>query len=126
MITQNCLLLFAQAKKNNCTLRYVQHIEFNPPLEMGNEHASRGSAYIKLEEVPITSLHAARGSVYHFAFHTERYSQSPLIVQGPLSDSANTASGLVGDILRIARAMGAKDRGTEHTKEYERRISLSL
>ena len=33
--------------------------------------------------------------------------------QGPLSDSVNTASGIVGDILRIARSIGAKDRGPE-------------
>lgn len=31
--------------------------------------------------------------------------------QGPLSDSANTASGIMGDILRIARSLGAKDKG---------------
>ncbi len=33
--------------------------------------------------------------------------------QGPLSDSANTASGIIGDIIRIARSIGAKDRGPE-------------
>ena len=32
--------------------------------------------------------------------------------QGPLSDAANTASGILGDILRIARSVGAKDRGS--------------
>jgi hypothetical protein len=30
-----------------------------------------------------------------------------------LSDSANTASGIIGDVLRIARSLGAKDRGFE-------------
>ena len=54
-----------------------------------------------------------KGATYHFSFHTERYRQSPLVVQGPLSDSANTASGIVGDILRIARSIGAKDKGPE-------------
>lgn len=33
------------------------------------------------------------------------------VLQGPLSDAANTASGIVGDILRIAKSLGAKDKG---------------
>lgn len=71
-------------------------------------------ASVRLEEVPLESPHAmVKGATYHFSFHTERYRQSPLIVQGPLSDSANTASGIVGDILRIARSIGAKDKGPE-------------
>lgn len=37
----------------------------------------------------------------------------PLRAQGPLSDPANTASGIVGDIMRIARSLGAKDRGPD-------------
>jgi homoserine dehydrogenase len=69
---------------------------------------------VKLEEVPLGSNYAlVKGAVYHFSFHTERYSQTPLMVQGPLSDSDNTASGIVGDILRIARSLGAKDQGPE-------------
>jgi predicted CDP-diglyceride synthetase/phosphatidate cytidylyltransferase len=32
-------------------------------------------------------------------------------LQGPLSDPAITASGIIGDILRVARSVGAKDRG---------------
>ena len=64
--------------------------------------------------MPLDSPHASvKGATYHFSFHTERYRQSPLVVQGPLSDSANTASGIVGDILRIARSIGAKDKGPE-------------
>jgi hypothetical protein len=34
-----------------------------------------------------------------------------ICLQGPLSDSANAASGIVGDILRVARSLGIKDRG---------------
>lgn len=74
----------------------------------------QAKASVSLEEVPLKSAHAmVRGATYHFSFHTERYRQSPLIVQGPLSDSANTASGIVGDILRIARSIGAKDKGPD-------------
>ena len=97
-------------------------------------------ASVRLEEIPLTSSMAmVKGAVYYFAFHTERYcyclvqkinyndclyknvknvtliynrySSHPLIVEGPLSDSANTASGIVGDILRIAKSLGAKDQG---------------
>ena len=74
----------------------------------------QAKASVRLEEVPLKSAHAmVKGATYHFSFHTERYRQSPLIVQGPLSDSANTASGIVGDVLRIARSIGAKDKGPE-------------
>ena len=69
-------------------------------------------ASVRLEEVPLTSpLAQVKGAIYHFSFHTDRYSQSPLVIQGPLSDSLNTASGIVGDLLRIARSLGASDRG---------------
>lgn len=83
-------------------------------MEMGNPECIKykPKASVRLEEVPSTSSMAmVKGAVYYFAFHTERYSAHPLIVQGPLSDSANTASGIVGDILRIAKSLGAKDRG---------------
>lgn len=133
-----------QAKANNCTLRYIQRIECYPPAELGgcnghcvNSHGgSKIKATVKLEEVPLDSPHAlVKGAVYHFSFHTDRYAQNPLVVQvitacicilflpilysfsqqGPLSDSANTASGMLGDILRIARSLGAKDRGIMST-----------
>ena len=71
-----------RARKNGCTLRYVQRIECNPPVEMGNEDSVTVKCSIRLEEVPLNTIYASvRGAVYHFSFHTERYSQSPLIVQ---------------------------------------------
>lgn len=36
-----------------------------------------------------------------------------MTLQGPLSDSANTASGIIGDILRITRSMGVRDKGPD-------------
>lgn len=103
-----------QAASRNCTLRYVQRIVCNPAAELGNQRSVAAKASVRLEEVPLDSHQAlVKGAVYHFAFHTERYAQNPLIVQGPLSDAANTASGIVGDILRIARSLGAKDKGPE-------------
>ncbi len=100
----------AAAKK--CTLRYVQRLELTPPAELGFErNVNDCKACARLEEVPIGSAHAVTGPVYHFAFHTARYAQTPLVIQGPLSDSMNTASGMVADILRIARGIGAKNVG---------------
>ena len=116
----NLLQLRVQkAKENNCTLRYVQRIEFFPPVAMGQPESLKfkPKASIKLEEVPLNSEYAmVKGAVYYFAFHTERYSSHPLVVQGPLSDYANTASGLLGDVLRIAKSVGAKDRGISSHK----------
>jgi aspartokinase/homoserine dehydrogenase 1 len=111
-----------QAKAKGCTLRYIQRIECSPAAELGKHRygsvspleTNRIKASVKLEEVPLDSPHAmVKGALYHFSFHTERYAQNPLIVQGPLSDSVTTASGILGDILRVARSMGAKDRGTD-------------
>lgn len=102
------------AASRGCVLRYIQRIECNPPAELGNAHLVHATATVRLEEVKRESNQGlVRGAVYHFSFHTERYAQNPLIVQGPLSDSANTASGIIGDIIRIARSIGAKDRGPE-------------
>lgn len=104
----------ADAKSRNCTLRYVQKLELDPPAELGFEYdLGRCKACVRLEEVPINAPHAVKGPVYHFSFNTARYAQSPLVIQGPLSDSMNTASGMVGDILRIARSIGAKNVGPE-------------
>jgi aspartokinase/homoserine dehydrogenase 1 len=108
----------ADAKSRGCCLRYVQRIQCVPPVELGNADDGIDSdvptitACVRLEEVPEHSMYGlVKGPVYYFAFHTERYMQYPLVVQGPLSDSANTASGIVGDILRLAKSLGAKDKG---------------
>lgn len=69
-------------------------------------------ATIRLEEVKIDDpIAQVKGAVYHFQFYTDRYAESPLVIQGPLSDALNTASGIIGDLLRIARSLGASDRG---------------
>ena len=100
------------AKEKGCTLRYVQRIVCTPPLELGSTTQVKMKASVKLEEVPMDSpIALVKGAVYHFQFYTDRYSQTPLIIQGPLSDALNTASGLIGDLLRIARSLGASDQG---------------
>jgi len=108
--------LFAEkvkaAKDKGCTLRYVQRIKCTPQLELGSSTQVSMQASIKLEEVPQDSpIAQVKGAVYHFQFYTDRYSHTPLIIQGPLSDALNTASGLIGDLLRVARSLGASDQG---------------
>lgn len=75
------------AKERGCTLRYVQRIECNPPAELGGRHThpkSKVSVSVRLEEVALGSTHAmVKGPLYHFSFHTDRYSQAPLTVQVP-------------------------------------------
>lgn len=102
----------ATAASRGCTLRYVQRIDCTPAAALGGKRKIHAVASVKLEEVPLDSpLAMVKGALYYFAFHTERYNRNPLTVQGPLSDSANAASGIVGDILRVARSLGVKDRG---------------
>lgn len=72
------------AAAKNCTLRYVQRIDCSPPVELGQPVTQRGKPKmsVRLEEVPLQSSYAlVKGAVYYFAFHTERYSQHPLVVQ---------------------------------------------
>ena len=91
--------------------QYVSETGKIVPSRITGTKAKYQEVCARLEEVPIGSAHAVTGPVYHFAFHTARYAQTPLVIQGPLSDSMNTASGMVADILRIARGIGAKNVG---------------
>lgn len=115
------------AKNKGCTLRYVQRIECKEPIELGytSAAAQRGcTASVTLEEVPIHSTFAQlKGPIYHFAFNTRRCAGSPLVIQGPHADSLNIASGIVGDILRVAKALGAKDKGPDMLKERANTMS---
>jgi bifunctional aspartokinase / homoserine dehydrogenase 1 len=108
----------AAAKAKNCTLRYVQRLRCTPPVETGVVKAIKWEITVKMEEVSLESdLAIVKGPIYFFSFHTERYKQSPLCIKGPLSDSSNSASGIVGDILRIARAIGVSDKGQSVLKK---------
>ncbi|MCY3989225.1 MAG: hypothetical protein OXF94_11630 [Gammaproteobacteria bacterium] len=42
-----------------------------------------------------------------FLFRTARYSDSPLVVQGPGAGPEVTAGGIFADLLRLARMLGA-------------------
>jgi homoserine dehydrogenase len=54
---------------------------------------------------PDSPLADLRGAANVVAFHTERYAEEPLIVQGPGASAEITASVLLADIVRAAEAM---------------------
>jgi len=98
-----------QATAKGCTLRYVQRIDCITPAELGNLANLRAKASVRLEEVPLDSAHASvKGALYHFSFHTSRYAQNPLVVQGPGAGPEVTAAGVFADLLRVAAGLGAK------------------
>ena len=76
----------AAAASRGCTLRYVHKIECTPAAFLGaKDFPIIAEASVKVDEVPLDSpLAMVKGAIYHFAFHTERYQQNPLIVQVPL------------------------------------------
>ncbi|MBS4029299.1 MAG: bifunctional aspartate kinase/homoserine dehydrogenase I [Ignavibacteriales bacterium] len=77
------------AQKRNAVLRYVGIVE-------------KGKAYAQLKEYPRTHLFASsKGSDNIFAFTTKRYSDSPLVVQGPGAGPEVTAMGVFSDILKL-------------------------
>jgi homoserine dehydrogenase len=82
----------AEAKKNNQALRYLATIK---PGEQ---------PWVGLTAVPANSLLAStRGTESLFMFRTALYNEQPLVVRGQGAGGALTASGVLGDILAIAR-----------------------
>ncbi len=78
-----------QAVLNKAVLRYVGVLE--------NNKASAG-----LREIPATHPFAStKGSDNILAFTTHRYSQTPLVVQGPGAGADVTAMGVFSDILKL-------------------------
>ena len=82
------------------------------------EHAERGEQMQYVSLLSPDEIHAGvrtlasdspladlRGAANVVAFHTERYADEPLIVQGPGASAEITASVLLADIVRAAEAM---------------------
>lgn len=77
------------AAEKGAVLRYVATLEGN-------------SARATLQEIPLDHpLAATKGSDNIIAFTTDRYHQTPLVVQGPGAGAAVTAMGVFSDILKL-------------------------
>jgi aspartokinase/homoserine dehydrogenase 1 len=77
------------ARANGSVLRYVGVLQGN-----------KASAGIK--EVPVNHMLAStKGSDNIIAFTTQRYSKTPLVVQGPGAGADVTAMGVFSDLLKL-------------------------
>jgi aspartokinase/homoserine dehydrogenase 1 len=85
-------------KAEGQTLRYLARVE---PGAEGRPVLEVGPTGIPAEH-PATRL---RGAESFVAFTTRRYSEYPLIVQGPGAGGSVTAAGVLADVLRIAQTL---------------------
>jgi aspartokinase/homoserine dehydrogenase 1 len=70
---------------------------------------AEGHAKVGLREFPKDHpFGRLRGTDNIIAFRTKRYDRQPLIVQGPGAGPEVTAGGIFADLLRLARALGAR------------------
>ncbi|GAA6004019.1 hypothetical protein JCM10207_006517 [Rhodosporidiobolus poonsookiae] len=87
-----------EARREGKVLRYAGVID-----------RETGSIRCGLEKYPLTHPFAAlSGSHLSIAFWTKRYSQRPLVVQGPGYPLDVTASAVVADLVRVAERHGAR------------------
>jgi len=86
-----------EANQKGAVLRYVSRI------------TEEATASCQLEEIdrehPIARL---KGTSFLVAFHTDRFNDQPLIIQGP---AATGCTGIFNDLIRISRDIGARDKG---------------
>ena len=85
-----------RAAEANRKLRYVAKLD------------QEGSASVGLVEVdaghPFSNINLTDNIVQ---FQTARYSENPLVIQGPGAGPAVTAGGVFGDLLRLAKYLSA-------------------
>ena len=80
-------------------LRYLVRID---PVGTNGQPEARVGPMVVEAAHPSTRL---RGAESFVAFTTERYSESPLIVQGAGAGGAVTAAGVLADVLRVAQGL---------------------
>ena len=88
-------MLFQNAGSENRKLRYVAKLAADGRASVGLEMVESSS--------PFGNINLTDNIVQ---FVTDRYSANPLIVQGPGAGPAVTASGVFGDLLRLAAFLG--------------------
>ncbi|MDP3156737.1 MAG: bifunctional aspartate kinase/homoserine dehydrogenase I [Archangium sp.] len=88
---------FEAAKKEQRVLRYVAKLDAGGKASVGLVALplDHSFAHIKLTDNVVQ-------------FTTKRYSENPLVVQGPGAGPEVTAAGVFADLLRVAAAIGAK------------------
>ena len=85
--------MVAEAASRGNVLRYLARID-------------ESGASVALREVPINSLAGSlSGTESLFVLHTRRYGDQPLAIRGRGAGAEVTASGVLGDILRIGGAL---------------------
>ena len=85
------------AKEKNEVLRYVGRLDI-----------PKGTASVKLCSLPISHSFAHINLTDNIvSFASGRYSENPLVVQGPGAGPDVTAAGVFADLLRLARYLGA-------------------
>jgi bifunctional aspartokinase / homoserine dehydrogenase 1 len=93
----------AQLRSEGRLLRYLARIE-----------PGAAGAKVVVAPVGVEATHPAaslRGAEAFVAFHTERYSQFPLVVRGAGAGGDVTASGVLADILRLAQNLRNRREG---------------
>ncbi len=85
------------AERRGNVLRYVGRLEASGQATVGLVELPRKHAFANI---------ALTDNVVRFS--TRRYSQNPLIVQGPGAGPEVTAGGIFGDLLRLSAYLGAK------------------
>ena len=81
------------ARRDNKRLRYVAQFD-GEKLTVGVQAVDADSPFARVE---------GRNNI--IAFHTDRYSDTPLIVQGPGAGLKVTAAGLLADLIKAAELM---------------------
>jgi aspartokinase/homoserine dehydrogenase 1 len=90
----------ASLRSEGRVLRYLARIE--PPLEPGRR------ARVRVAPTGVGADHPAarlRGTEALVAFHTERYAEYPLVVQGAGAGGSVTAAGILADVLSLSQSL---------------------
>ena len=87
--------LYEEAKADGKSLRYVATLTDQGDAAVGLQKVSQDDAFSNM---------ALTDNLVQFS--TDRYSQNPLVIQGPGAGPEVTAGGVFGDLLKLATILG--------------------
>ncbi|MDP7041093.1 MAG: hypothetical protein QGF91_00420, partial [Gammaproteobacteria bacterium] len=88
--------------------RYRQAADAGQVLRYVGSLDKDGNAAVRLVSLPVEHAFAHINLTDNIVrFVSDRYSDNPLVVQGPGAGPAVTAAGVFADLLRLARYLGA-------------------